>query len=1070
MARTVFLSHAGADTAAADALRKRLEGAGFDVWFDKRDLRAGHEVWQKQLEAQIDKVDGFVVYVGTGGVVNWVEAETRYALSRAISGKRKLAFVPVLSAQVKGGSKALPGFARQFQAVRDVENDPGAWNCLVTGLKNGAPPPKEEHPFFQLKPISADRNHLFFGRRHETAQIIDILRDRNLVLVAGASGSGKSSLVRAGLIPAWRGNAVGVRRGEHPEQGDWLTITMTPGDSPWENLGKAVIEAAEQERGLSPSQAAEFATLAQNDDPVVKERALRLNADPDKARVLLVVDQFEELFVRKSISPETRRSFAEFLARLADPRDPAFAVALTMRGDYTNHLANDPGAASLQARLQAHDGRARFTLRSILMSDPDNPAAGTERLRQVVTGPLALAQWPVAEAEALADMVLRDAGGDAGDLALVQFALSETWAQRGNNGNDLLRSYASVGRVEGALAKSADEALNALVQNGLATEADAEAALIRLGSLIGTSPLRRTAHRSEFTAPRWEALQFLASEEGRRLVQITGEGDAATVEIAHEALLTQWKTLNGWLSRDPEGKRLLDGFVQRAREVADAPPARRPRARSLREILMTVHNLTVVDPGGPVLSADDAGRYEKLVTDHRDWLTPAEADLLHRSKSHAEAMHEREERLPRVMAGWVGTLAAASLMMTVLLGVAFYLWFDSRASERLAAENAAAAMAGLSEVAIERGNDRRGAILALAALASSPSVNPSTRIVAIFDVANARAADEPLRGHEDWVSIVAVSADGRRIVSGDGDGTLRLWSATTGAALGEPLRGHEGRVWSVDISPDGRRIVSGGEDNTLRLWDATTGAVLGEPLLGYEGQVRSVAFSPDGGRIVSASNDCNLAGFCFYTLRLWDASTGASLGEPLRGHLGALYSVVFSPDGSRFVSGGSDGALRLWDAAIGVVMGEPLRGHEDSVSSVAFSPDGSRIVSGGEDGTLRLWDASTGAALGEPLRGHGGSFSTVAVSSVAFSPDGSRIVSGGWDNTLRLWDATTYAELGAPLRGNESWVTSIAFSPDGSRIVSGGADGTLRLWDVARYFGLNRIRAPLKIAVKTLRW
>lgn len=143
MARTVFLSHAGADTAAADALCKRLEGAGFDVWFDKRDLRAGHEVWQKQLEAQIDKVDGFVVYVGTGGVVNWVEAETRYALSRAISGERKLAFVPVLSAQVKGGSKALPGFARQFQAVRDVENDPEAWNRLVAGLKNGAPPPKK---------------------------------------------------------------------------------------------------------------------------------------------------------------------------------------------------------------------------------------------------------------------------------------------------------------------------------------------------------------------------------------------------------------------------------------------------------------------------------------------------------------------------------------------------------------------------------------------------------------------------------------------------------------------------------------------------------------------------------------------------------------------------------------------------------------------------------------------------------------------------------------------------------------------------------------------------------------
>ncbi|ATX64619.1 TIR domain-containing protein [Roseinatronobacter bogoriensis] len=247
------------------------------------------------------------------------------------------------------------------------------------------------------------------------------------------------------------------------------------------------------------------------------------------------------------------------------------------------------------------------------------------------------------------------------------------------------------------------------------------------------------------------------------------------------------------------------------------------------------------------------------------------------------------------------------------------------------------------------------------------------------------------------------------------------------------LGGHEGSISSVACSPDNSCIVSGGIDGTLRLWDAETGAALGEPLHGHEGGFWSVAFSPDGSRIISGGDDG--------MLRLWDTATGAALGEPQRRQRGLVRCFAFSPDGNRIAGCGRDGTLRLWDAATAAALSKPLGGHEDMVSSAAFSPDGSRIVSGGADGTLCLWGGATGAAMGEPLRGH-----EDWITSVAFSPCGRRFVSGCSDGMLCLWNTSTGAALSAPLRGHEDMVLSVILTPDGSHIVSGAADGTLCLW------------------------
>ncbi|MEO5329570.1 MAG: WD40 repeat domain-containing protein [Magnetococcus sp. THC-1_WYH] len=290
-------------------------------------------------------------------------------------------------------------------------------------------------------------------------------------------------------------------------------------------------------------------------------------------------------------------------------------------------------------------------------------------------------------------------------------------------------------------------------------------------------------------------------------------------------------------------------------------------------------------------------------------------------------------------------------------------------------------------------------------------------------------ADVVTHPHMVQVMSIAFSPDGKTIVSGSWDKTIRLWERASGKSIAI-LERHSGPVLSVAFSPDGKTIASGSGDKTIRLWERASGKLIAT-LEGHSNWVNSVAFSPDGKTIASGSED--------KTIRLWNRASGKSIAT-LEGHSNTVNSVTFSPDGNAIASGSDDKTIRLWERASGKSIAT-LEGHSNTVNSVAFSPDGKTIASGSDDKTIRLWKLASGKSIAT-LEGHNS-----LVFCVAFSPDGKTIASGSGDRTIRLWEGTS-GKLIVTLGGDNN-VNSVAFSPDGNTIASGSDDKTIRLWNRA---------------------
>ncbi|EJD02306.1 WD40 repeat-like protein [Fomitiporia mediterranea MF3/22] len=309
------------------------------------------------------------------------------------------------------------------------------------------------------------------------------------------------------------------------------------------------------------------------------------------------------------------------------------------------------------------------------------------------------------------------------------------------------------------------------------------------------------------------------------------------------------------------------------------------------------------------------------------------------------------------------------------------------------------------------------------------------RTIRIWDAETGTSVSEPLRGHEGWIQCIAYSPDGRCIMSGSGNGTICIWDARTGVRVGRPLRGHEDYVVSVAYSPDGRYIVSGSTDKTIRIWDVETGVPIGEPLRGHESYDQCLTYSLDGRRIIYGAHDMSIS--------VWDAQTGVRISEFLQESEDRVCSIACSPDGRRMAFGMSNGTICIRDTETGAPVGELLQGNDWHNRSLAYSPDGCRIISG-SDSTICIWDTKTGAPVSEQLPAH-----EKGTWCLVYSPDGRRFISASKDQTICVWDAQTGVRAGEPTRGQIQKVYCGAYSPDGRHIAFGTFDKTVCIWDVA---------------------
>lgn len=875
------------------------------------------------------------------------------------------------------------------------------------------------NPYKGLRAFSEADVEDFFGRETLVQQLLARLSEGGdlfrFLAVIGPSGSGKSSVVKAGLLPS-------LRRGGLVGSENWFYVDFVPGKNPSEELEAALLRVAVNPPSSLLSQ------LKEGNRGLIRAVNRILPNDPS-VELVMVIDQFEELFTLVE-SEEERAIFLENLVAAILDEQSRVRVVVTLRADFIDR----PLRYMDFGELVQH--RNEFVL-------PLTP----DELERAILNPakrVGLKYEP-----GLVSTILGDLGDQPGSLPLLQYALTELYEKR--DGRLLSKSaYDEIGGVLGALIRRADEVFANLREDQQSITRQLFLRLVTLGD--GVEKTRRRVLRSELEQIRVspEATQdvFAISEAIERFQKarlLTFDHDPVTrgptVEVAHESLLREWTRLREWLDESHTYIRLQRQLALSANEWQDS---NRDEGFLLR--------------GAHLAQYDEWDQITDIA------LTEQEAEYLRASfdlrKSDLAAQKEQQEReaklrqrVQRVLQVLVGVFLVAAIVSGGLA-----LWANRQRQNALV--QSATLLAEQAETELANGYHDRAVLLALAALENYPYTSQAEH--ALGQTVSYNRALKIYNEHSSAVTSAAWSPDGKLVASSaSSDNNVRIWDPATGETvlvidMPTGITGNKlDMALHVQWTPDGKHLLTitgdrytlGSQDFDLLLWDATSGELLstveipnqtapesgdlGVTFVNYPtGSAAKIA--PHSGRLATLGGD--------NTAVIWDANW-KNIELVLSGHTKGVNSVDWSPDGTMLITTSLDGTARIWDTQTGDEL-FTLEGHDGRVNIALYSPDGAQLATAGEDGTLRIWDSQTGEII-RNIEANSGS-----IESFDWSPNNKRIITGHADGSIRIWKVET-GELLETVRGHQGNISDIKWSPVDDHIVSADGSGFVRVWNMA---------------------